>query len=150
VTTSLQAGYRFLRDDPSYRYPNIDDTGYYCTTLAVPSQFAPVASLTLKNTTGTNVSVPKEGVEGLRGFHDAAYEIEQYNLRSKRYPGPTEFRDIASSNLGALTAVTQAAFNAKKLVYSPTPAECVGTCTAYALSFESQSAVQVRTATYAP
>lgn len=148
VTTELAAGYRFLREDPSYRYPSSDDSGYYCSTLSVPDQFVALPRMTLKDTTGKNVVVEKSGIDGLRGFHDLAYEVERYNLQNKRYPGPTEFRDIATTNLQELTTVTQQIFNSKKLQYAPTPTGCVGTCSDFVLSYEPLANAQLRRSAY--
>lgn len=150
VTTSLSAGYRFIREDPAYRYPNISDTGYFCTSLMVPSQFTPAASLALRTTTGTPATVSGAGVDGLRGLHDLTYEVEQYNINNKRYPGSTEFRDMANSNMASLTSVTQTAFANKSLVYTPMPEGCVGTCNDFVLSFVPVANVQVRRTTYRP
>jgi hypothetical protein len=150
VTTTLGAGYRFLREDPAYRYPSVSDTGYYCTTLTVPSQFRPIGSVALRTTTGAKATITGSAVSGLRGFHDLAYEIEQYNINNKRYPGPTEFRDLANSNMASLTSVTQAAFARQTLVYTPSPAGCVGTCNDFVLSFVPAPNVQVQRTTYRP
>src|SRR5690606_31479622 len=100
--------YVYLREDPNYQYPNVNDTGYYCTTLDVPPQYSPTPRIELKSTTGAVTMVTGSQLDGLRGLHDLVYEIEQYNLANKRYPGAIEFRDMASSNMGSLTAVTQA------------------------------------------
>jgi len=143
-------GYRFIREDPAYAYPSILDTGYYCSTLDVPPQFFPPSTIALASATGANVSVAGAPVHGLRGLHDLVYEVEKYNLSNKRYPGPIEFRDMASGNMDALTAVTQAAFAAKTLVYTPQPAECVGTCNDFVLSFVAAPNVQVQRTTYKP
>lgn len=150
VTRTPSDGYRFLREDPGYVYPSVLDTGYYCTTLDVPPQFSPPSSITLVSATGANIPVVGAPVHGLRGLHDLVYEVEKYNLSNKRYPGPTEFRDMASGNMDTLTAVTQAAFADKTLVYTPQPAECVGTCNDFALSFVAAPNVQVQRTTYKP
>ena len=150
VTTTQTVGYKFLREDPAYLYPNTSDTGYYCTTLSVPSQFVPVSSTLLKSTTGGSTQVTGPAVDGLRGHHDLVHQIEQYNISNKRYPGPTEFRDMANSNMAGLTSVTQAGFANKTLVYTPMPAGCVGTCNDFVLSFVPATSVQVQRTTYKP
>jgi hypothetical protein len=150
VTTTQTTGYRFLREDPAYRYPSVTDTGYYCTTLAVPSQFKPTGSMTLRTTTGVKTRIVGASLEGLRGLHDLVYEVEKFNLGNKRYPGPLEFRDIANSNMGGLTGVTQSIFTNKSLVYTPAPSDCVGTCNDFVLSYVPAPNVQVRRTTYKP
>lgn len=150
ITKAATDGYRFLREDPEYKYPNILDTGYYCSTLDVPPQFTEASTINLNTTTGRSVSIVGEPITGLRGIHDLVYEVEKYNLGNKRYPGPIEFRDMASGNMDSLTDATQAAFNAKTLIYTPLPAECVGTCNDYSLSFVPATNVQVQRTTYKP
>jgi len=150
ITTSFAAGYRFLYEDPDYAYPAISDSGYYCTTLAVPPQFRPASTITLKPNKGAARAVSGKPIDGLRGLHDLTFEVEQYNIANKRYPGPTEFRDLANSNMGALSSVTQTAFADKSLVYAPTPTGCVGTCKDYALTFVPTTGIQVKRTTYHP
>lgn len=150
ITRAESYGYRFLREDPAYEYPNILDTGYYCSTLDVPPQFSPPSTITLPSTTGVSVPIVGGSIHGLRGLHDLVNKIEDYNISNERYPGPIEFRDMASGNMDSLTDVTKAAFVAKSLVYSPLPLECVGTCNDYALSFVPARNVQVQRDTYKP
>lgn len=150
VTRTTKDGYRFLREDPAYTYPNAQDTGYYCTTLDVPPQFSPASPINLRSTTGASTPVTGQSLDGLRGLHDLTYEIEKYNADNKRYPGANEFRDMASSNMGSLTAVTQTGFTDKSLMYTALPIGCAGTCNDYVLSFVAAPNVQVRRNTYQP
>jgi hypothetical protein len=150
VTTALTAGYRFLREDAAYGYPGAADTGYYCTTLSVPEQYKPADSQTLPTATGQTAVASGVSIDGLRSLHDLTYQIEQYNLGNKRYPGPTEFRDMVGSNMGALKPAAQAAYTAGSLMYTPSPAGCVGTCNDYVLSFAPTATVQVKRSTYKP
>ncbi len=150
VTRTIKDGYRFLREDPGYAYPSAQDTGYYCTTLDVPPQFSSVDSINLRSTTGAVIPITGQSLEGLRGLHDLTYEIEKYNADNKRYPGANEFRDMASSNMGSLTAITQRGFTDKSLAYTALPLGCAGTCNDYVLSFVAAPNVQVRRSTYRP
>jgi hypothetical protein len=150
VTTTLAAGYQFLHEDAAYAYPGAADTGYYCSTLSVPGQYKPASVHTLQNATGKAVAISGAAIDGLRSLHDLTYQIEQYNINNERYPGPTEFRDMVGSNMGALTSTAQTAFAAGSLVYTPLPAGCVGTCNDYALSYVPAANVQVKRSTYKP
>ncbi|MGH9856701.1 MAG: hypothetical protein ACRD4B_02540, partial [Acidobacteriota bacterium] len=150
VTTTESAGYRFMREDPAYVYPKITDSGYHCTTLSTPNPYIPASSIALKTTTGANSIVSGDSIDGLRGHHDLVFEVEKHNLANNRYPGAIEFRDIANSNMAALTSVTQGIYADKSLVYTPSPAGCVGTCNDFVLSFVPASNVQIQRTTYKP
>lgn len=150
ITRAVQDGYRFLREDPAYEYPSARDSGYFCTTLSTPRQYTPAKTVSLRSTTGAMVPVTGAAIDGLRGLHDLTYEIEKYNLQNKRYPGPNEFRDMASSNMGDLTLTTQTAFASRSLVYTALPTECEGTCNDFVLSYVAAPNVQIQRSTYRP
>jgi len=148
VTRGEKEGYRFLLEDPEYSYPDRKDTGYYCTTLKVPPQYVLPKSISLKSTTGSVSEITATAIDGLRGFHDLAYEIERFNLENKRFPGSIEFRDMASSSMGSLTAVTQARFLDRSLSYTALPSTCTSTCSDFALGFVVVPNVQLQRSTY--
>lgn len=150
ITTTQNAGYRFMREDPEYKYPAITDSGYYCTTLKVPTQYSSAERISLRSTTGEISTITGNALLGLRGWHDLVYETEQYNTSNKRFPGAIEFRDMANSNMGTLTTVTQAIFADNSLTYTPAPAGCVGTCNDFILGFVPAPNVQVQRTTYKP
>jgi hypothetical protein len=150
ITKTHSAGYKFMREDPAYAYPAISDTGYFCRMLDVPPQFKPTLSFILKTTTGAGSTISGAGVDGLRGWHDLVYETEKFGLDNERYPGASVFRDIANSNMGALTPVTQGIFADKSLTYTSSPAGCVGTCDDFVLSYVPAPNVQVQRTTYLP
>lgn len=149
VTRTADLGYRYLREDLAYTYPATADTGYYCTTTAVPSQFSAATSAVLKPAAaGGDKTVTGVQAQGLQAFRDLAYQIEQYNVSNKRYPGPTEFRDLATGGSGGLVAVIQENLRQASLVYTPRPAGCVGTCNDFMLSFTPVTGVQLSRSMY--
>ena len=136
VTTTIKAGYRFLLEDIAYGYPAETDSGYYCTTAQVPSEFAVAEQMTLKLDNALVQQVDKAKMPSLKATHDLEHQTERYQQENKRYPNLSEFTDMANNNLGDLAAAAQQSLKDDTLRYVAEPTQCIGDCSAYTLTYQ--------------
>lgn len=148
VTTTIEEGYRFLMEDTAYGYPVQEHSGYYCTTTEVPSEFAIAQKMTLKLDNALIKQVDKKKFPRLQAVHDLEHYVERYNQQNKRYPNNSEFTDLVNSSLSSLTVDAQAALTDKTLRYIAEPAQCVGDCTSYALTYQYAPNFRIARYTY--
>ncbi len=127
--------YRFISEDTLYSFPLAKDTGYYCTTRVVPSQYTKAATLALSLSTGKTITVNGTDADNLRAFHDLRHLIERFKLDNKRYPNQAEFGNLVGNNLGDLSINMQATIKAKIVTYTNLPTNCTNNCDDYVLIY---------------
>jgi len=148
VTTDVGFTYAFMPEDDKYKKPSEVDAGYLCTTLNVPPQYKAPISMTITYPGGIKSDAVGGVVDGFRSQHDLVFQAERFNLSNKRYPGPTEFNNLASNNMQSLTGVAQGLIKGKTLVFTSDPAGCVGDCKGYSLTYSPQANLKLERKTY--